>query len=489
MKLVECVPNFSEGRDAAKVSAIVEAIRAGSGISILDREMDADHNRSVVTFVGSLDAVGEAAMRGVARAVELIDLNQHRGAHPRLGAADVVPFVPLAGVTLEECVALARRVGEQIWRRLGVPVYLYEAAATRPERRNLEHIRRGQFEGLREEIAADQERHPDFGEARVHPTAGAAVVGARKFLIAYNINLDTSDVEVAKKVARAVRASSGGLAYVKAMGVELKARNLAQVSMNLTDFEQTPILRVYREVEKQAALHGVQVVGSEIVGLVPKQALEMTAASVLKIENWDANLILENRLATVLAEEAKAATLRSKCEALIDAVAAPTPTPGGGCAAALAGALAAALGQMVAGLSRGKKALAKHEPRLLQALDRLEALTEELKQSIDRDAAGFEAVRTARRIPKEDAGRDQAIQEALREATETPLRVAELAAEIRSLIAELAPITSPSMASDLKVGALLAQAALEGARANVEINLSDVTDPSYVASARRRLPP
>ena len=189
--LVECVPNFSEVRDVAKVDAIVEAIRAVSGIFILDREMDADHNRSVITFVGSLENVGEAALRGVARAVELIDLTRHSGAHPRLGAADVVPFVPLEGMTLEDCVALARRVGEQIWRRLGVPVYLYEAAATRPGRRNLEHIRRGQFEGLREEIATNEERLPDFGESRVHPTAGATVVGARKFLIAYNINLDT----------------------------------------------------------------------------------------------------------------------------------------------------------------------------------------------------------------------------------------------------------------------------------------------------------
>ena len=302
-RLVECVPNFSEGRDPAKVGAIAAAIGSVAGIFILDRALDPDHNRSVITFVGSLESVGEAALRGVARAVELIDLNQHRGAHPRVGAADVVPFVPLQDVTLEDCVALARRVGQQIGQQLGVPVYLYEAAAARPERRNLENIRQGQFEGLREQIASREERHPDFGERRVHPTAGATVVGARKFLIAYNIVLNTPDVAIAKKVARAVRASSGGLPHVKAMGVELKARNLAQVSMNLTDFEQTPIHRVFQAVESEAARYGAAVLDSEIVGLIPSKALEMTSASYLKITNFGPQLILENRLAAVLEGE------------------------------------------------------------------------------------------------------------------------------------------------------------------------------------------
>ena len=302
--LVECVPNFSEGHDAAKVDAIVEAIRGVSGVYVLRREMDADHNRSVITFVGSPASIGKAALGAVTRAVELIDLNQHRGAHPRLGAADVVPFVPVEGATLEDCVVLARRVGQQIWEQLGVPVYLYEAAATRPERRNLENIRRGQFEGLREEITASEERHPDFGEPRVHPTAGATVVGARNFLIAYNIVLNTADLQVANDVARAIRASSGGLPYVKAIGVELKSRNLAQVSMNLTNFAQTPIHRVFQAVESEAARYGAAVVDSEIVGLIPSKALETDAASRLKISNFDPQLILENRLAAVLEGEA-----------------------------------------------------------------------------------------------------------------------------------------------------------------------------------------
>ncbi len=484
--LVECVPNFSEGRDQAKVEAIVEAIR-GPGISILDREMDADHNRSVITFAGGLEQVGEAALRGVARAVELIDLNRHSGAHPRLGAADVVPFVPLEGVTLEDCVALARTVGEQIWRRLGVPVYFYEAAATRPERRNLENIRRGQFEGLRSEIGSLPERRPDVGEERLLPTAGAVVVGARKFLIAYNINLDTPDVEIAKKVARAVRASSGGLAFVKAMGVDLKGRKLAQVSMNLTDFEQTPVLRVFQAVEKEAAALGAGIAGSEIIGLIPKKALEMVAASTLKVENWDPGLILENRVAAVLAGQASAASLGSKCEMLLEAVAAPAATPGGGSVAALAGALAAALGRMVAGLSSGKKAYAAYQPQLARALDRLEVLGGQMQQAVDRDAASYDLVTAAYKLPKDDAGRAEAIQQALRGATEAPLGVVERAAEIRRLLDELAPITSPNMASDMKVGALMADAAREGARANVEINLASIRDEAYVQSVRRRL--
>ncbi len=495
---MECVPNFSEGRDAAKVEAIVEAIRSVPGVFLLDREMDADHNRSVITFVGSPESAAKAALRGVAKAVELIDLTRHQGAHPRIGAADVVPFIPLEGVTLEECVGLARRVGQQIWERLGVPVYLYEAAATRPERRNLENIRRGQFEALREEIATSPERRPDFGEPRLHPTAGATVVGARKFLIAYNILLNTPEVEVAKKVARAVRASSGGLPFVKAMGVELKERRLAQVSMNLTDFEQTPMHQVFQAVESEAARHGAAIVSSEIVGLIPRKALEMAAAANLKLENFSPTLILENRLAAALQSEGgrdmaseaapSPANLRAQCEGFVNAVAASTSTPGGGSVAALAGALAAALGQMVAGLSRSKKAFAQHEPQLSRALDRLARLCEELKQAIDQDAGSFQAVQAAHRLPKESPGRDEAIQQALRGATEVPFGVAKRTGEVRQVLEELAPITSPSMASDLNVGILLAEAALEGALANVEINLRSISDENYVRAVCEQIP-
>src|SRR5438094_7534337 len=295
--LVECVPNFSEGRDKAQVDAIVDAMKM-DGVYLLDREMDADHNRCVITLVGEREAIQEAAIRGVSKAAELIDLNQHQGAHPRLGAADVVPFIPIDGLSIEDCVLMARHVGEEIWKRHQIPVYLYEAAATSPERQNLENIRRGQFEGIRAEIATNPARKPDFGEPRVHPTAGATVVGARKFLIAYNVFLNTPDVEIAKKIAKAVRFSTGGLRFVKGAG--FLVRGLAQVSMNLTDFEQTPVHRVFEFVKREAARIGVMPVSSEIVGLIPKKSLEQAAEWFLQVEDFDSSLIVEYRLSTVM---------------------------------------------------------------------------------------------------------------------------------------------------------------------------------------------
>src|SRR5947199_1282506 len=345
MSLVACAPNFSEGRDPAKVEAIIAAMKI-DGVYLLDKEMDADHNRCVITLVGDRDAIAEAAIRGAGKAAELIDLTQHQGAHPRLGAADVVPFIPIEGVSIEDCVAMARHAGEQIWKRYHVPVYLYEAAANTPERQNLENIRRGQFEGIRAEIATNPARKPDYGNAGLHSTAGACVVGARKFLIAYNIFLNTADVEVAKKIAKAVRFSSGGLRYVKAAG--FLVRGQAQVSMNLTDFEQTPMHRVFEGVRAEAARHGVLPQSSEIVGLIPKRALEQAAEWFLQIENFDSSLILENRLAGIMGGQMSVGGIRAGVEPFIEQLAAPTATPGGGSAAGASGAMAAALGAMVA---------------------------------------------------------------------------------------------------------------------------------------------
>lgn len=488
--LVECVPNFSEGHDPAKVDAIVAALLSVPGVWLLDREMDADHHRCVITIVGPKEAIGEAALRGVGKAAELIDLTRHQGAHPRIGAADVVPFVPIEGVTIDDCVQIARWVGEEIWKRYRIPVYLYEAAATRPERTNLENIRKGQFEGLRDEVLTNPERAPDFGEPCLHPTAGATVVGARKFLIAYNINLNTSDVSVAKQVAKAVRFSSGGLPCVKAMGVDLKARGLAQVSMNLTDFEQTPIPRAFEEVKGQAARHGASIVGSEIVGLVPKKALEATADFYLQLENFDANQqILENRLASVRAEKAPWG-LSALAQPMLEAVAAPTPAPGGGSCAALAGALAAALGEMVAKLSAGKKSLAPHTGNLNRHAGELATLRAQLQTAIERDAASFDAVMAAIKLPKESYAekqkREDAIERATQAATEVPLQAGEAAAAVLDLLAQLAPISSPAMASDLKTGAHLAAAAIRGALENVRINLDSIQDRRFQQRARER---
>jgi glutamate formiminotransferase len=481
--LVECVPNFSEGRDKSKVDAIVAAMKMAS-VYLLDREMDADHNRCVITLVGEREAVQEAAIRGVGKAAELIDLNQHQGAHPRLGAADVVPFIPIEGVSIEDCVAMARHVGEQIWKRYQIPVYLYESAATSPERQNLENIRRGQFEGIRDEIATNSARKPDFGEARLHPTAGACVVGARKFLVAYNIFLNTPDVDIAKKIAKAVRFSTGGLRYVKAAG--FLVRGQAQVSMNLTDFEQTPIHRVSEMVRSEATRYGVVPVSSEIVGLVPKKALEQAAEWFLQVENFDSSLILENRLAAVMGGKMAIGGIRAGVEPFIEQLAAPTATPGGGSAAAASAAMAAGLATMVASMSRGKKAYAQFEHELSEAISRLSQLREELKASIDADAESYNLVMAAYKKARESASSDGLIDSALKHATSVPLSVAERAHEVSRMTENLFPITNPSMKSDLTTAKALAHAAIEGALANVEINLESLKDEPFVASTRRR---
>ena len=482
--LIECVPNFSEGRDKARVDAIVEAMKI-DGVYLLDREMDADHNRSVITLVGSREAIGEAAIRGVGKAAELIDLTKHQGAHPRMGAADVVPFIPVEGVTLEDCVSIADHVAEEIWQRFQIPTYLYEAAARSPERQNLENIRRGQFEGIREEIATDPARKPDFGEAKVHPTAGATVVGARKFLIAYNVFLNTPDVDIAKKVAKAVRFSSGGLRYVKGAGFSV--RGLAQVSMNLTDFEQTPIARVFECVKREAARYGVSPLSSEIVGLIPKKALEDAAEWFLQVENFDSSLILENRLSAVMGGKMAVGGLRAGIEPFLEQLASPTATPGGGSASAAAGAMAAALAAMVAGMSRGKKAYQQYAAELSQALARLATLREELKSAIDEDADSYDRVMQAYKDAKSAENGDSLIAEALKGATAVPLGVAERIKEVSGWIEKLRPITNPNMGSDLTVAAAMANAGIEGAFANVEINLESMKDVAFVRDVKARL--
>src|SRR5262245_12461375 len=391
-RLIECVPNFSEGRDASKVDTLIQTMSRVPGVWVLDHELDADHNRCVITLAGEPDAVAEAALQGTGKAVELIDMTQHTGAHPRVGATDVVPFIPVEGVSLEDCVALARRVGQEIWKRYRIPVFFYEAAATRPDRVNLENIRRGQFEGLREELKKNHDRQPDVGEPKLHPTAGVTVVGARKFLVAYNVNLNTPDVGIANKIAKAIRFSSGGLRYVKSMGVDLKARNTAQVSINLTDIEQTPMHRVYEMVKREAARYGTAPVSSGIVGLVPKKAIEMAADYFLQLENFSPSQVFENKLAAALTGtplEAREGKLAQLARPFVDAVAEPSATPGGGSVSAFAAALAAALGQMVAGLARKKKSQILHVDKLSEHVDALRRIADELTAAIDRDANSY----------------------------------------------------------------------------------------------------
>lgn len=464
-RLVECVPNFSEGRDEGKVRAISQAIASVPGSVVLDLEMDSDHHRSVITFVAPPDVAVEAALAGAAKAVELIDLRQHRGAHPRIGALDVLPFVPLSGITLEECVRLAERAAAELWRRLRIPCYLYEAAARRPERVQLENIRRGQFEALREEIGSNPDRAPDTGEPVIHPTAGATVVGARKFLIAYNINLRTPDVEIARRIAKAIRFSSGGFRHVKAMGVDLASRGLAQVSMNLTDFESTPVHRVFETVKREAERYGVSVAGSEIVGLIPRKALEMTADFYLQIENFNSSLVLENRLEQAMEE-------RGGLKEFLDALAAPTGAPGGGSAAAASAAMAAALGAMVARLAK------------LEAAE-FEQMRAFFTEAVERDAAAFREVMAAYRRPKEERG--PFVERALEGATSVPLEVFAKARELEARLNELRTAAPAKFSSDVATAQALAKAAREGARANVEINLESLPEGEFRAKVQAAL--
>ena len=462
-QLVECVPNFSEGRDAAKMDAIVQAILTVPEVVLLDRESDADHNRCVLTFVGPPAAVASAAFRGVEKAVALIDLTRHQGAHPRVGAADVIPFIPIEGVTLEECVRLSERVANEIWSKLKVPVYLYESAARRPDRVNLENIRRGQFESLLKEMGTVPDRDPDVGDPVCHPTAGATVVGARKFLIAYNVNLGTPDVSIAKKIAKTIRFSTGGFRFVKSMGVMLGTRNLAQVSINLTDFEQTPMHLVFETVRREAERYGVPVVGSEIVGLIPKKAIEMSAEYFLRYENFRPELVLENRIAEAIGS-------RSGLPEFLDALAAPTATPGGGSASAAAAAMAAALAAMVT-------RLAKQDPEPFEQDRRF------FTEAVDRDAEAFQRVMAAYKRPKDE--RAPFVEEALHGAAEVPLQVYERGSAMQ---ARLNALQIPAkFGSDLAVAKALAVAARTGVLENVNINLESITDEAFKASVRARL--
>src|SRR5215471_3020772 len=462
-QLIECVPNFSEGRDMAKVDAIVHAISSVPDVVLLDRESDADHNRSVLTFVGPPAAVAGAAFRAVEKATALIDLRQHQGAHPRLGATDVVPFISIEGVTLEECVQLAERFGQEVWSKLHVPVYLYEGAAKRPERTNLENIRKGQFEALVQEMGAVESRTPDIGDPVCHPSAGALVTGARKFLIAYNVNLNTPEVSIAKKIAKAIRFSTGGFRFVKSMGVMLTTRNLAQVSINLTDFEQTRMHLVFETVRREAERYGVGVVGSEIVGLIPKKAIELSAEYFLRFENFRPELVLENRIA-------EAVTARGGLPEFLDALAAPTATPGGGSASAAAAAMSAALGAMVT-------RLAKLDP------SRYEDDRRFFTEAVDRDSEAFNRVMTAYKRPKEE--RAPYVEEALHGAAEVPLQVME---RIHAMQQRLAALEIPAkFASDLAVAKALAIAARAGVLENVNINLDSIQDASFKAAVRARL--
>lgn len=489
-KLVECVPNFSEGRDPAIVAEIASAVRAIPGVLLLDAHRDADHHRSVLTFAGEPEAVLEAALESARRAVDLIDLNNHSGEHPRIGALDVLPFIPLRNASMDECVELARRAGERIARELGVPVYLYEQAAVRPDRRNLADIRRGEFETLREEIGIDPRRAPDFGEPRIHPTAGATAVGARGLLIAYNVNLATSDLTTAKRIARAVRGRDGGLRFVKALGVELRARGLVQVSMNLVDYTRTPMHRAFEAVRREAERYGVAVAGSEIVGLAPQAAIDAAADYSLRLERFSPAQVLENRLASAM-EEARRSERGSTLDGFLSELASGNAVPGGGSAAAYAGALGAALGIMACHMTLGRSKYAEVESEAGELLDNLEDRRAALFRAVEEDAESYARVRRVRALPQETEAerlaRTSAIEGARRGAFAVPSRVAEESLATLELLAELAEIGNPLAMSDLAAGAQLGLAALRGAAYTALANLASINDEEFCRAERERL--
>jgi glutamate formiminotransferase/formiminotetrahydrofolate cyclodeaminase len=477
-KIVECIPNFSEGRDSSIVNAIASAIASVSNVVVLDQTMDSDHHRSVITFAGEPESVLEAAVLAAARAVELIDLNHHTGEHPRIGALDVLPFVPIKGVTMTDCVALARRAGERIARELRVPVYLYEHAATRPDRIDLANVRRGEFEGLREVIAVNPESAPDFGEAKVHPTAGAVAVGARAPLIAYNINLATEDLTIAKNIARAIRGRDGGLRYVKALGFELAARRQVQVSMNLVNYEATPLFRVFEMVKREADRYGVHIAGSEIIGLIPQAALNACADFYLQIENFSADLVLEQRLQAALDEaEPRDSSFEPSLSSFVDEVAAGSETPGSGSVAALVGVLAASLGAMVC------KLVDSDDPEIEEILAELEDLRADLQVAVAEDTESFARVLDAQALPEtteaERFARQNAIEETTKGALAVPLRVAEAALRAMELLHELSEMGDAEMFPELPAGAQLALAAMRGAYYNVCAILDAIGDADF----------
>ena len=470
-RIVECVPNFSEGRNQTTVRALVNAVESVPGVWLLDQTMDRDHHRSVLSFAGEPDAVAEAAFRAIRVATDLIDLRKHKGVHPRVGATDVVPFVPVRGATMQDCIHLAKRLGQRVGTELEIPVFLYEQAAMHRDHAPLESVRRGGLQGLAFRMASDPDWTPDFGPPHIHKTAGAMVIGARPPLIAFNVNLRSTDLALARSIAKDIRQSNGGLPHLKAIGVELASRQLVQVAMNLTDYIITPIHVAFEAVRTRAAEQGVAVAGSEVIGLVPRAALVQAAAHSLALEQFDSTQVLETRLETRLSGEpprhvpsSEQAPVDPQAQSLadfLDAVAAATPIPAGGTVAALVGALAASLGIMGARLSRQRGV--EH---------RLSEISRRLRELMQADGDAYQRFIRAPRLAKTDRTRPAVLSSALHLATEIPLEIAEQATEAGALLHACSAEVKPRVRSDLTVGLLLAIAAADAGRHTVAENIN-----------------
>ena len=532
MKLVECVPNFSEGRDADKIGAIRREIEAVGGVKLLDVDPGASTNRTVVTFIGTPEAVKEGAFRAIAKAAEVIDMRAHTGAHSRIGATDVCPFVPVSGATMDDCVRLAEELGARVADELGIPVYLYEAAARKPERRNLAAVRAGEYEGLAEKLK-DPRWAPDFGPAVFNAKSGATVIGAREFLIAYNFNLNTRDRRLAHEIALSLRESGrakrdkdgnivkdargntvklpGRFKEVKAVGWYVEDYGTAQISVNFTNYKVTPVHVVFDEARRLAGKLGLRVTGSELVGLIPKEALLMAGRYYLEKQGKSPGVPEEELIRTAVrslglsdvvpfdpgkkiiehqfrGESGPLAGMTLR--AFADELSMDSPAPGGGSVAALCGALSAALSAMVANLSVGKKEYAAARDELVSAAVRAQALKDALLEAVDRDTKAFNKVMEALRLPKttpeQAEEKERAVEAANREATQVPLEVLEKAVAAAALARTAAAKGNRNSVSDAGVAGLAAQAAGEGAYYNVLINLPGVKDARWATRTRRQ---
>lgn len=481
--IVECVPSFSEGRNSATVRALVQAVKSVPDVWLLDQTMDADHHRAVLTFAGSPEGAVEAAFRAIRVATDLIDLRRHEGAHPRVGSTDVVPFIPIRGVTMADCVHLAKQLGQRVGTELDIPVFLYEQAAVHPDHARLESVRRGGLKGLAFRMECDADWLPDYGPPRLHESAGAIVIGARKPLIALNVNLHSKDVVLAKSIARTIRQSSGGLSGVKAIGVELPSRGLVQVAMNVTDHEETPVHVAFKAVAEAARKQGVEVAETELIGLVPQKAMVDAAAHTLRLGRFDMSQVLEYRLEQALDSDRAPyetpftpAELAASVSPLLEAVASSKPAPAGGSVAAVVGALAASLGAM--GAKLGRQRAAEH---------RLDEISERLRKLMAADIEAYHSFIRAANLPRTQEDRGLAVATALHVATEVPLEVAELACEAGLLLHACLGQVKAAVQSDLNVGMLIATAAAEAGLRTVQENMKRQANQQLKASLTGRI--
>ncbi|HXQ91361.1 MAG TPA: glutamate formimidoyltransferase [Nitrososphaerales archaeon] len=495
MKIVECVPNFSEGRRKEVIDEILRAAKLVREVTVLDCESDANHNRMVLTFVGPPNAVREAALLSSAKAIELIDLTKHNGEHPRMGAVDVVPFVPLKEVSMDDCIKLAREFAQEFSARFSVPVFLYENAATREDRRNLADVRQGQFEGLRELIGTDPAKKPDFGPEKIHPTAGATAVGARPILIAYNVNLESDDLSIAKRIAKRIRERDGGFPAVKALGFQLKDRSLVQVSMNLTDYTRTSMHTVFDAISQYAKEYGVKILESEIVGLVPQEAITLASVHYLSLSNFNSNQIIENRIFSSEMDKAKDARFVSTTlEAFSNSVASKSPIPGGGSAAAYSGALAASLVVMVCRLTIGKKNYESAWKSSGEIMVQADDIRSKLLELVDRDASAYSLVSNAVKLPKstntEMIEQKAKLNSALKTAAEIPAETAVSAYSVFLLAKRIRDIGNKNALSDADTAIELSRASVLGAWSNVKTNIEGlVGEEEFAKSVTQRLVP